>query len=253
MSVPLALLHGFCGAPESWRRVVELLGPPAGGTPVARPALLGHDPAALHDDAVDFSGEVARLGALLRAQAAGGWHLVGYSLGARVALGLLVEHPALFARATLIGVHPGLRSDAERSSRIGQDDRWARLLEAHGLEEFVRAWEAQPLFATQAALPREIDEEQRRIRLGHDAHGLARSLRVLGLGCMPDYAARLAAVACSVRVVAGALDTKFSALAAPLAAALGNGRAEIVPEAGHNLLLERPRRVAELIREGSRA
>ena len=48
-------------------------------------------------------------------------HLVGYSMGARLALGILAEHPELWEDgtirgATLIGVNPGLEPE-DRAAR----------------------------------------------------------------------------------------------------------------------------------------
>jgi pimeloyl-ACP methyl ester carboxylesterase len=52
-----------------------------------------------------------------------------------------------------------------------------------------------------------------------------------------------------VLLIAGALDSKFAALAGRMAAAIGPGaRVELVEGAGHAVHLERPDAVAALIR-----
>src|SRR2546426_11494466 len=107
----LFLLHGFAGAPESWDAVVARLR----DATVVGPALTGHG-APL---AADWDAEVARLGALLP----DGAHVCGYSLGGRLALGLLAAYPHKIARATLIGAHSGIVDDAERAARLVADDR----------------------------------------------------------------------------------------------------------------------------------
>src|SRR5437660_1337416 len=104
---PLILLHGFTGSPDSWSEVVSHLFD-RGDRVILCPALLGHGPPQ-ETPVADFAAEVARLHDLLDE---GPYHLAGYSLGARVALGLLCRFPARFCRATLIGCHPGLRSAA---------------------------------------------------------------------------------------------------------------------------------------------
>jgi 2-succinyl-6-hydroxy-2,4-cyclohexadiene-1-carboxylate synthase len=158
-----------------------------------------------------------------------------------------VRHPELFRGATLIGAQPGLATEAEREDRRAADERWCALLEEKGIEAFVAQWEAVPLFATQSRLPRDVLERQRAARLAHDPHGLARSLRLTGLGVMPDYTGALAGLRVPVTLVAGAEDDKFGALAHRMAGAIPRARVELVADAGHNVVLERPRALARLL------
>jgi 2-succinyl-6-hydroxy-2,4-cyclohexadiene-1-carboxylate synthase len=237
--VTLLLLHGFTGAPSSWDGVVGRLPP---GAKVLRPPLLGHDPRRM--DARDgFVGEVDRIASWLRDERHASLHLAGYSLGARVALGLLGRHGDLFARATLLGVNPGL-DDADRAARLTVDERWARIVEREGVARFVERWLAQPLFASQAALPWSTRAVARARRLRHSPDGLALALRTLGLGAMPDLRPMLPDVRVPVRLLAGAGDEKFRALAVATASAMPRATVVVVPRAGHDLLLERPGAVA---------
>ncbi len=238
-------MHGFTGHPASFQKVLAQLPLP---TRVVCPVLLGHDgraPAA--DAAPDFAAEVDRLAAELRATHHGPLHLCGYSLGARVALGLLVRHPELFTAATLISVHPGLRGAAERRERAAADERWATLLDEQGLAEFLRQWGQLPLFHTQQALPAAVLAAQEAVRQRHHAGGLARSLRVLGLSQMPDYTAALPTLRLPVRLVVGELDPKFTALAEEAAALLPRATVVRVPGVGHNVLLEAPAALCALL------
>lgn len=246
MTRPLVLLHGFTGSPESWADVLQGLGP---AVPTLAPALHGHDGTPGSAALRTFESEVDRLAGVVRARHGTGSHLVGYSLGGRLALGLLVRHAGLFDSATLIGASPGLTTAREREARAARDEEWARLLEQEGIPTFVAAWEALPLFQTQEALPAERRSQQDRIRQAHNARGLARSLRVLGLGAMPDYRPRLARVKVPVRVVAGEADPKFRALAGEMAGRLPEAALTLVPDAGHNVVLEKPEEIARLLRE----
>lgn len=217
--------------------------------PALAPVALGHDGTPGPESIRTFEAEVDRLAGVIRERHASGSHLVGYSLGGRLALGLLVRHPALFRSAMLIGASPGLEEPGEREARAARDEEWARLLEQEGLPTFVAAWEALPLFRTQEALPVERRAQQDRIRRGHHPRGLARSLRVVGLGAMPDYRPRLARVAVPVRLVAGEADPKFRALADEMAGLLPRATQTVVPDAGHNVVLEKPEEIARLLRE----
>lgn len=241
----LILLHGFTGRPASWSRVIEEL--PC-GSPVRVEALLGHDPSA-GDELSDFVAEVDRLAACLRRDGVRAAHVCGYSLGGRLALGLLARHRELFARATILSAHPGLADPAARSQRRASDQRWIGLLEEQGIDAFAEAWEQQPLFATQSSLPAAVREQSHRIRRSHDPRELARALRLVGLSEMPDWTTELPAIDCPVQWVVGELDVKFRALAEAGVARLPRGRFTVVPGAGHDLPLERPAAVARALTE----
>lgn len=261
----LVCIHGFTGSPASFDPLVRSLAR-RGAVRFCRPTLLGHRPAAgaaarayasrttgcrRHAGgrlvADRFDAEVDRVAALVVREGFAGAHLFGYSLGARVALGLLARHPCLFAGATLIGVHPGLRSTLERAARIGSDERWCRLLERRGLAAFLGAWEAQPLFSSQRELEAAELTEQRRVRTSHSAEGLIRALRVLGLGQMPDYRGALVTCPIRVRLIVGDRDEKFSALARELARLTGQVELDVVPGVGHNVLLEARAHVEDVL------
>jgi len=241
----VVLLHGFTGAPASWDDVAALLGP---GAAVVRPALLGHGDEA-DDLAADFAGEVDRIAARLPRAGSAPLHLVGYSLGARVALGLLARHPERFSRATLIGVHPGLTGAGERAARVDSDERWAQRLEEGGIAAFVDAWQRQALLEPASPLDERRLARQRQVRLSHRAAGLSRSLRVLGLGRMPDYRQALGACAVPLRLVVGAADRRFTALAEEIRRLQPRAALSVVEGAGHNVPLEQPARVAALLDE----
>lgn len=249
MTRPLVLLHGFTGSPDSWLDVTRLLEAGTGPVRVHAPALVGHDGTAGPPEIETFDDEVDRIAAGIRARHWRGSHLAGYSLGARVALGLLVRHPGLVASATLIGGRPGLSDPAERQARIRQDEEWARLLDDEGLDTFVAAWEALPIWATQAALPTQRLDRQRAIRRAHDPRGLARSLRVAGLGRMPYYGDRLGSVEADVRLVVGERDGRFPDIADEMAERLPRATVTRVSGAGHNVVLERPRQIAALLQK----
>lgn len=248
----LVLLHGFTGDASSWDAVLEALPPLPSPVSLHRPLLLGHGPAPGGARApATFADEVARLSLLLPEDP--DLHLCGYSLGARLALGLLCHEPGRFASATLIGVNAGLAEGpdglGERALRQQADEGWARLLEHEGLPAFLDAWEAQPLFASQRRLPPPLQEAQRQRRSCHRAAGLAQALRVLGLARMPDYRPFLPLIQAPVHLLSGAEDDKFLRIARALLPRLRRGELTVVPGAGHDLPLEAPATVAAALRQ----
>jgi 2-succinyl-6-hydroxy-2,4-cyclohexadiene-1-carboxylate synthase len=232
---PLVLLHGFTGGPASFDAVLAHLP----GRQALCPALLGHGADAV--GVVTFLGEVDRLAALMPTQPA---HLAGYSLGARLALGLALRHPQRVAQLTLIGVNPGLSDDSERAARRRDDAALCRLLDTEGLDAFLAVWEAQPLFASQARLDSTLRAQRLAQRRAHAPGELARCLRITGLSEMPNYWPNLPQLTAPLTLLAGELDAKFSAIARSVQARVAESRLVIAPGAGHDLLLERPDLVA---------
>jgi 2-succinyl-6-hydroxy-2,4-cyclohexadiene-1-carboxylate synthase len=234
----IVFLHGFTSSPRAFDalRVEGVEGYAAG--------LLGHE---VVDPSVDsFEDEVDRLAAVVRRESSGDEPIVvGYSLGGRLALGLAARHPNLFRAVVAIGAHPGLADPLARAARRDEDEALAAHIESIGVRRFVAEWETLPLFASQRKLSPAVLAAQRATRLSRDPQGLARSLRTVGLGRMPDLRAALAERPVPLHLVTGSLDDRFTALAAELACASHT----IVSGVGHNVLLERPDRVAALIRD----
>jgi 2-succinyl-6-hydroxy-2,4-cyclohexadiene-1-carboxylate synthase len=179
-------------------------------------------------------------------------HLVGYSMGARVALGIAARHPSRAASLVLVGVHPGLEDDVERRARRAWEEERARELEARDLEAFVDGWEAMPIFASQRGLDASVRERRRAERTGHVPAALAWALRTLGLGGMPPMWDALARLDAPVHLVTGARDEKFTDVARRVLVRAPSCLHTAVGGVGHDVGLEAPRALAMIIRTVSR-
>jgi 2-succinyl-6-hydroxy-2,4-cyclohexadiene-1-carboxylate synthase len=250
-SAPLVTLHGFTGCAAD-------LAPLA---PTARLSLIGHSPELPVPPGHDFAAEVARVAAAIAALGQpvrgprgeplrGGVHLCGYSMGARVALAVALAAPRAIARLTLIGAHPGLAEDDDdgRAARRAADARWSAILREDGVAAFVAAWEAAPMWASQAHAPAAALARQRAVRLGHDPRQLAAALDALGLAAQPDLLPRLDRLATPTTFVAGALDDRFAALARQMAARVPGATVALVAGAGHNPLIDQPATLVDIVR-----
>jgi 2-succinyl-6-hydroxy-2,4-cyclohexadiene-1-carboxylate synthase len=233
----LVLLHGFTQTRQSWRRTVAALG---GRYRALAPDLPGHGLASERRPA-----SFAACAAYVRALADGPCTLAGYSMGGRIALYTALALPGVVERLVLVGASPGIADPAERDARRRADEALAVRIEAIGVEAFAAEWAAQPLFAGQddrVAAAAHAD------RLRNTASGLAAALRGLGTGVMPPLWDRLPELTVPVTLLAGERDAKFRAIAERMAAAIPDGRIEIVAGAGHAAQLERPEAVAAAIR-----
>lgn len=225
---PIVLLHGALGAPSSFDEVRARLDR---SHEVCAPWLPGHGPsrAPLPETFELAAAELAR-------EVPRGALLVGYSLGGRLALAL--ARAVACAGLVLVGAHAEPGDDARRA----WDDEQAAAARLD-FQAFVASWERLPVFATQSDDDR---ARQRATRLSHDGARVAWALSTLGQGRMPDLSPTLAAQEAPTRWLVGERDARLvaSARRARLSPAV---RLTIVPDRGHNLILEAPAVVAAAI------
>jgi 2-succinyl-6-hydroxy-2,4-cyclohexadiene-1-carboxylate synthase len=242
---PLLLIHGFTGRGTSWGAhataferafrviVVDLPGHGRSGT-AADPRRMSVERTA--DD----------LATILRALDAAPASVLGYSLGARIALRLAIVHPDVVGRLVLESPSAGIVDSGDRATRRATDEALVRRIERDGTEAFVAEWEAQPIFASQAAMPADRASRIRRIRLANRPDGLAASLRGAGQGSMEPLVDRLADVRASTLVITGALDDRARPRAEQVAAGIPNARLAVVDGSGHTPHDEQPCRFRRL-------
>ena len=233
MAGDLVLLHGFTQTGRSWAPVREALGP---RYRCFAPDLPGHGDASERRPAT-FDAVAAYVGALRPPRFA----LCGYSMGGRLALDVALRMPERVERLVLAGASPGIADPGEREARRRADAELADRIKRDGLDAFVAAWGAQPLFAGQ---PRGVADAARADRLRSTAGGLAAALRGMGTGVMTPLWDRLQELAMPVALVAGERDPKFRNLAEQMAERIPGARVVVAPGAGHAVHLEAPHVVA---------
>ncbi len=242
----LTLLHGFTAAADSWSDIQPAL---ASRFELIMPDLLGHGwtdappaPSRYHMKAC-----VDDLIAVLTAMGVEKTHLLGYSMGGRVALAAALEYPQRFASLILESASPGLATEMERRMRVASDSELADFIEREGVEKFVARWERLPLFSTQERLPRAVRGRMRKQRLANRPAGLANSLRGLGTGAQPSLWDRMGELRIPCLIMAGELDGKFVEIGRRMAASVADSRLALVAEAGHTVHLEQPEAFVRLV------
>ncbi len=245
---PLLLLHGFTGSAAGWAALGAAWAPFFSTLAVDLP---GHGRSGSPDAvaAYTMAATVADLVAVLDRAGVARAHVLGYSMGGRVALALALAHPDRVGALVLESASPGLAEAGERVARVAADAALAERIRREGVPAFVDYWEALPLWASQARLSPDALAALRAGRLQNNPVGLANSLRGLGTGSQPPLWDRLGDLTAPTLLVAGGDDAKFSDLARQMAASIPDNELLLVHHAGHAVHLEQPAVFARLVRD----
>ena len=200
---PVTLLHGFTQNGRSWQEVISKM--PEGWMWVV-PGLRGHGETRTRPGApctMDAcTGDLEMLWDHLGIQRT---HLVGYSMGGRLALHIAARRPQRILSLLTIGAHAGLDVEAREGRRRG-DEALAQRIETDGLGAFVNYWSSLPLFAGLERRGPSFVAQVRAERMSNHVTGLADSLRGMGAGAMEPVWEDLARVPFPCTFVAGQLD-----------------------------------------------
>ena len=241
---PVTLLHGFTQSGRSWREVISMM--PAGRRWVV-PDLRGHGATRVRPGAPytmeACTDDLVRLWDSLGIARS---HLVGYSMGGRLALNVAATRPERILSLLTIGAHAGLDEEARGGRRRG-DEALAQRIETDGLEAFANYWSSLPMFESLERRGPSFVAQVRAARMENHVAGLAESLRGMGAGAMRPVWNELGRVKVPCTFVAGQLDHGYAASARRLAESVPDGRVVIVQRAGHTVHQERPEAFSRLL------
>ncbi|GMB09902.1 2-succinyl-6-hydroxy-2,4-cyclohexadiene-1-carboxylate synthase [Thermolongibacillus altinsuensis] len=245
---PLLLLHGFTGSSETWKPFIPNW---EKHFQMVMVDLLGHGKTACPADVERYNIErvAADLTTLLDQLGMKKAHVLGYSMGGRLALTLAVKHPTYVQTLILESSSPGLKTEEERAMRRMQDEQLASFIEQHGIEAFVERWENIPLFASHKKLPKAVREHLRHERLKNKVVGLANSLRGMGTGTQPSWWNHLTNLTMPTLLICGEEDEKFCRIAEEMVQLLPNGVIAHAKRAGHTIHLEQPEFFVKIVNE----
>ena len=245
---PVLLVHGFGGSGRAWGETV--LDALAGRHRVLVVDLPGHgasgDPA--DERRVALGPVLDDLARILQAAGVAACPWIGYSMGGRIALAAALLCPRRVTALVLESASPGLMTEAERSRRRADDDALARSILADGVDDWVEAWEASPLFAGRQRLDPDARAALLADRRANRTGSLAAWLRGLGLGSQPSFWDRLGAVGVPTLLVTGADDERYGEIARRMADVIPQARQARISGAGHTVHLERPQAWLDAVR-----
>ena len=242
----LVLLHGFSGSAENWTPLVANL---CKHHRVLSIDLLGHGQTDAPEEPQRYRMEhaAADLIALIDEVISEPCHLLGYSMGGRLALYTAIHYSQWFTTLILESASPGLATEAERIVRRQRDNELADRIERDGIVAFVDYWEQIPLFTSQRHLSEEYRARLRAQRLQNHPMGLANSLRGMGTGVQPSLWERLPELKMPTLLLAGELDTKFVGIAQQMYDLMPVVQLQIIRDAGHTIHLETPEPYSEVV------
>ena len=235
---PLLLLHGFLGSHLDFAAILPAL---CEHFYCITPDFPGHGQTLTAPGSYTFSATAKTLLSLLDYLGIARTHLLGYSMGGRLALYLACCFSERFSRVVLESASPGLKTAAARQQRVKKDEAIAHQIETIPLSTFLAQWYSNPLFDS---LNNHLDgyNAMRQRRQHNSATELAQALRGFSTGRQRPLWSALPNLETPLLLLAGALDDKFVALNREMAQV---GKAapitlRIVANYGHNLHLETP-------------
>ncbi len=240
-------LHGFTGRGADWGAFLPAVRAAGQGTVVVD--LLGHgrSDAPRDPDRHAVERQSADVATILRGLDAAPAVVVAYSMGARIALRMAVAQPDVVSGLVLESPSAGIADPADRATRLAADRALADRLEHDGLAAFLRAWEANPLFAGEHRLSAARRDRIHRARARNRVEGLAASLRGAGPGSMEPLHDRLFGIAAPTLVIAGGLDPVGLGRARAVADAIPSARLVALPNHGHAPHRESPAQFRRLL------
>ncbi|QLE87370.1 2-succinyl-6-hydroxy-2,4-cyclohexadiene-1-carboxylate synthase [Shewanella sp. Scap07] len=228
----LVMLHGFLGSQQDWQATVAALSEQFYCICIDLPGH-GHHPPRNIDS---FDDVVSALLADLHALGVSQFHLLGYSLGGRIALHIAKRTPQQILSLHLESCHPGLIHQQDRQARAQSDALWAQKLATLPIAEFLQLWYQQGVFA-------ELSEQQRRDlvtrRSANDPHALAQMYRATSLANQQDLMTVVDSIIGTSHFYVGDQDAKFLALGQRWQQQT-QLHMHIINAAGHNAHLAQP-------------
>jgi 2-succinyl-6-hydroxy-2,4-cyclohexadiene-1-carboxylate synthase len=229
----VVLLHGFLGCHHDWRVVMERL---------------GEEELALdlpgHGDNRESPMAFASLLKWLVCKLPDRVHLVGYSMGGRIAQHYAHAYPERVKSLTVVSASPGIEGEKARAMRRKHDANWARKLRTMPIADFLDAWYEQPVFASLKEKP-DLLAAIKSQRATGDAALLAEALINWGQGTIPSL--WLTPLDVPRQWIFGAQDTAYMKMARSTEHPLP-GDIHIINHAGHTVHLEQPALLADTIK-----
>ena len=233
---PIVCFHGFSESSYTW----DSINLP--GYRLIRIDLIGHGDSDIPEEGAAYTipKMIEDLHTVIYHMVGDRYYLMGYSMGARIALSYALEYEREIKGLILESGSVGIASDTERAKRRKADEELAVHIENHDGAWFATRWAKAPIFKSQKQLLPAVTELIQLRRAHNSPYALACTLRGSGQGVMPYVGDKLEKLSLKGLYVSGALDTKYTTIGRDVFGKLPNFTYVIVEGAGHNVHIEKP-------------
>jgi 2-succinyl-6-hydroxy-2,4-cyclohexadiene-1-carboxylate synthase len=228
----LLFLHGFLGNSQDFNEVINLLSEDFYCLTVDLP---GHGKTRVcgDEDCYTMSATASALIELLDSLKIAKCGLIGYSMGGRLALYLVLNFPSRFSEVVLESTSPGLKTAEARLTRLKSDLNLAQELELIDFQHFLIKWYQQPIFQS-LQNPTDLDKLIEKRRENNPVE-LAKSLRNMGTGKQPSLWTQLSQNKIPLLLLVGESDHKFRSINEEMMSLSDITQLRIIPNSGHNI------------------
>ena len=238
---PILFLHGFMGNKDDWNFFIEKI-----DKGILLIDLPGHGSSIGYENIeYNFKDTVSEIIRIIEKLNISSINVVAYSMGARIAFGLLNERSDLFEKIILESGNPGIKSKEQRIKRKESDSVLADKILNDGLDKFLDSWYNLELWGN-------IKEHKefvnlRKSRLNNVPQELAKSLIQMGAGNQDSYWKIVSELKNDIIFVTGEKDKKYSQIGKELNGQNENIKIHIVENAAHNVHFEKKEEFLKLI------
>ncbi|MCB0406949.1 MAG: alpha/beta fold hydrolase [Bdellovibrionales bacterium] len=164
--------------------------------------------------------------------------IVGYSMGARLALNALISSPQSFEGAILISGAPGIWDKDAIKERENFENLWSERFSSLEYEEYNTLWQKQEIFSSTKSK-----------NLRNDVSGQILAQAMISWSTCRHVFSKNQLLDCSAKIIwlAGEDDKKYVKILSDLMKERGPGELKLISGAGHRLLEDNPKQVENII------
>ncbi|GAB4188752.1 MAG: 2-succinyl-6-hydroxy-2,4-cyclohexadiene-1-carboxy late synthase [Simkaniaceae bacterium] len=241
---PICFLHGLLGSHEDFQEIIKefrnrhhciAIDLPGHGNSDFNSNYFREDP---------FKATIEAIYRTLLQRQIRRCHIIGYSMGGRLAMLLGKKYPGLIGKMIILSSHPGLKKEA-RKKRKNKDNAWADLIEEYGLDTFLTRWYDQALFKNLRSKDKFACMLKQRKR--NHPHAIAWALRNLSLAKQPSLNSFLQSPPFPLLWICGGRDEKYQNLYAAMKKTYPKLRLQQIAECSHALHIENPKECFRVI------
>ncbi|KAK9105308.1 hypothetical protein Scep_022152 [Stephania cephalantha] len=263
----LVFLHGFLGTSDDWLPVMKAISTSVRCISIDLPGhgssciqQINNNDGAKGEPSVSIEVVADLVGELIRKITPANVVLLGYSMGARIALYMAMRCTKNIDGAVIISGSPGLKDMAARKRRVVQDVGRADFLKTHGLQIFLDSWYSIEFWKSLRAHPHFQKIILSRSR-HNDVYDLANVLSGLSIGRQPPLWEDLKKCNTPLLFVCGEMDGKFMEITRQMFFEVSHGSVNMddncdkifemakVPACGHAVHLENPLHLVKVVRK----